>query len=151
MSRWEIALINIMIIIINKCLFYYLYIVFKTSTPIEWSNEYKKLDTVIFKYIYLCIHDILRIYNILTTPVNSSSAYGCWPVDLVPVWLQETCNNPDAVRWSTRFRNFLISVTMMMMMIIITNLLMFCDLHFIFYILNAVTHFFLSGFKYLWF
>ena len=26
MSRWEIALINIMIIIINKCLFYYLYI-----------------------------------------------------------------------------------------------------------------------------
>ena len=28
MSRWEIALINIMIIIINKCLFYYLYIIF---------------------------------------------------------------------------------------------------------------------------
>ena len=39
MSRWEIALINIMIIIINKYLFYYLYIVFKTSTPIEWGNE----------------------------------------------------------------------------------------------------------------
>ena len=48
MSRWEIALINIMIMIINKCLFYYLYIVFKTSTPIEWGNEYKNLDTVIF-------------------------------------------------------------------------------------------------------
>ena len=42
MSRWEIALINIMIIIINKCLFYFLYIVFKTSTPIEWGNDYKK-------------------------------------------------------------------------------------------------------------
>ena len=48
MSRWEIDLINIMIIIINECLFYYLYIVFKKSTPIEWGNEYKKLDTVIF-------------------------------------------------------------------------------------------------------
>ena len=96
MSRLEIALINIMIIIINKYLFYYLYIVFKTSTPIEWGNEYKKVDTVIFilSYYHLCIHDILRIYNILTTPVNPSSAYGCWPVGLAPVWLQETCNNP---------------------------------------------------------
>ena len=145
MSRWEIALINIMIIIINKCLFYYLYIVFKTSTPIIMNI--KKLDTVIFILIYfsLCIHDILRICNILTTPVNSSLAYGCWPVGLAPVWLQETCNNPDDVRWCTRFRNFLISVMMMMMMIIIiiitnllmfciiiTNLLMFCHLHFIF-------------------
>ena len=48
MSRWEIALINIIIIIINKCLFYYPYIIFQTSTPIEWRNEYKNLDTVIF-------------------------------------------------------------------------------------------------------
>ena len=48
MSRCEIALINVMTIIISKCIFYYLYIVFKTSTPIEWGNEYKKLDTVIF-------------------------------------------------------------------------------------------------------
>ena len=81
---------------------------------------------------------MLRIYNILTTPVNSSSAYGCWPVGLAPVWLQEICNNPDDVRWSTRFRNFLISVMMMMMIIIIiSNLLMFCHLHFIF--LNTPT------------
>ena len=50
MSRWEIALINIMIIIINKCLFYYLYIVFKTSTPIEWGNEYKKNMAPLFLY-----------------------------------------------------------------------------------------------------
>ena len=50
MSRWEIALINIMIIIINKCLFYYLYIVFKTSTQIEWGNEYKKNMTPLFLY-----------------------------------------------------------------------------------------------------
>ena len=81
--------------------------------------------TPLFLYhdiFHLCIHDILRIYNILTTPVNSSSAYGCWPVGLAPVWLQETCNNPDDVRWSTRFRNFLISVMMMIMIIIITNL-----------------------------
>ena len=86
-----------MIIIINKYLFYYLYIVFKTSTPIEWGNEYKKkyLTPLFLYYIFhLCIHDILHIYNILTTPVNSSSAYGCWPVGLAPVWLQETCNNP---------------------------------------------------------
>ena len=38
-----------MIIIINKGLFYYLYIVFKTSTPIEWGNEYKIL-TPLFLY-----------------------------------------------------------------------------------------------------
>ena len=44
--------------------------------------------------------------------MNSSSAYGCWPVGLAPVWFQETCNNPDDVRLSTRFRNFLISVMM---------------------------------------
>ena len=49
MSRLEIALINI-IIIINKCLFYYLYTVFKTSTPIEWGNEYKKNLTPLFLY-----------------------------------------------------------------------------------------------------
>ena len=36
------ALINVMIIIVNKCLFYYLYIVFNASTPIECGNEYKK-------------------------------------------------------------------------------------------------------------
>ena len=89
MSRWEIALINIMIIIINKYLFYYLYIVFKTSTPIEWGNEYKKTWHRYFYiklFFHLCIHDILRIYNILTTPVNPSSAYGCWPVGLAPVY-----------------------------------------------------------------
>ena len=45
-------------------------------------------------FFHLCIHDILRLYNILTIPVNSSSAYGCWPVGLAPGWLQETCNNP---------------------------------------------------------
>ena len=42
-----------MIIIINKYLFYYLYIVFKTGTPIEWGNEYKKkLDIIIFILSY---------------------------------------------------------------------------------------------------
>ena len=50
MSRWEITLINTMIIIININLFYYLYIVFKTSTPIEWGNEYKKNLTPLFLY-----------------------------------------------------------------------------------------------------
>ena len=73
MSRWEIALINIMIIIINKCLFYYLYNVFKTSTPIEWGNEYKKLDTVIFilRYFHILIHtnriEEMNIYQNLTS------------------------------------------------------------------------------------
>ena len=33
-----------MIIIINKCLFYYLYIILNTSTPIEWGNEYNKAN-----------------------------------------------------------------------------------------------------------
>ena len=136
MSRREIALINIMIIIINKCLFYYLYIVFKTSTPIEWGNEYKKHDTVILilrHFSFMHSWYPAYIYNILTTPVNSSSAYGCWPVGLAPVWFQETCKNPDDVRLSTRFRNFLISVMMMIIIIIIiTNLLMFCYLHFTF-------------------
>ena len=82
MSRWEIALINIMIIIINQCLFYYLYIVFKTGTPIELGVMNIKNLTPLFLYediFHLCIHDILRIYNILTTPLNSSLAYGCWP------------------------------------------------------------------------
>ena len=50
MSRWEIALINIMIIIINQFLFYYLYIVFKTSTPIELGVMNIKNLTPLFLY-----------------------------------------------------------------------------------------------------
>ena len=120
------ALINVMIININKCLFYYyLYIVFNTSTPIEWGNEYKKtwhryFDTKIF-FIYAFM--ILCVYIAIQQPLLTLLKHGCWPVGLVPVWLRETCNNPDDVRLSTRFRNVLISVMMMIIIILITNFL----------------------------
>ena len=67
MSRWEIALINIMIIIINKYLFYYLYIVFKTGTPIEWGNEYLKKTWHRYFYIKLFFIYAFMIFYVYIT------------------------------------------------------------------------------------
>ena len=106
------ALIDVILTIIKKCLFYYLYIIFNTSMPTQQDNEYKNFIPLFFilGYFYL-LPNMHTWYTASIQPFNNPlwtlAQHGCWPVGLVPIWLQGTCNNPDGVRWSTHLRNVL--------------------------------------------
>ena len=136
----RVMMMMIIIIFTNLLMFCYLHFIFQ-YTPTgskKWIYIKTSLSFVIrvfYKLINLLLHINIAfyLYN------RFKHYYYLWFMIPVGFFLtqyilvtQYATIPADDVRLSTRFRNFLIRVMMMMIIIIFTNLLMFCYLHFIF-------------------